>query len=376
MRPSAVANQPRPIELSVVQPVGQLARLPSAAPRPRLGFAGVGWIGRNRLHAIQESDVAEVFAIADPIEEQRGAASRIAPGAVVVASVAELLELPLDGVVIATPSALHAEQAIAALERGLAVFCQKPLGRTATETRAVVDAARAANRLLGADFSYRFTTAAQELRACMSSPEAERPGERSIGPVHAVDLVFHNAYGPDKAWFYDRALAGGGCLMDLGIHLVDLALWLLGFPAVVGVHGWLMSGGKPLHDPGQQVEDFAAAQLELATGAVVQLRCSWRLPAGRDAVIEAAFYGANGGLALRNVNGSFYDFVAERYTGTRTTVLAEPPDAWGGRAAVAWARALAGGGRFDPAAEEIVLVAEILDRIYACSGGERKELHV
>jgi len=164
--------------------------------------------------------------------------------------------------------------------------------------------------------------------------------------------------------------------MDLGIHLVDLALWLLGFPEVACVHGRLMAGGKPLRDPGQQVEDFAAAQLELATGAVVQLRCSWRLPAGRDAIIEASFYGAHGGLALRNVNGSFYDFVAERYTGTRSTALAEPPDAWGGRAAVAWARALAAGARFDPAAEEIVTVAEILERIYAAAAAAPERLHV
>jgi predicted dehydrogenase len=335
--------------------------------RPRLGFAGVGWIGRNRLQAIADSGVADVVAIADPAEQERAAASQIAPAATVVPSLQALLELPLDGVVLATPSALHAEQSMAALERGLAVFCQKPLGRTAAETRAVVDAARAADRLLGVDFSYRFTAAVEQMRAHLAG--------RSIGDVYAVDLVFHNAYGPDKPWFYDRALAGGGCVMDLGIHLVDLALWLLDGPEVVRVHGQLMAGGKPLRDRSTQVEDFAAAQLELSTGAVVQLRCSWRLPAGRDAIIEGSFYGTDGGLALRNVNGSFYDFVAERYTGTQTTVLAGPPDAWGGRAAVAWARALADGVRFDPAARELVTVAEILDRIYACAGAPHGRLH-
>jgi predicted dehydrogenase len=367
MRACAVAEEAGPVAPSIPVPMAPPTGQPWGATRPRLGFAGVGWIGRNRLQAVQQSDVAHVVAIADPIEEQRFAARQLAPAAIAVASVHELLELPLDGVVIATPSALHAEQTMAALERGLAVFCQKPLGRTEAETRAVVDAARAADRLLSVDFSYRFTAAAQELRAGMAA--------RSIGHVHAVDLVFHNAYGPDKPWFYDRALAGGGCLMDLGIHLVDLALWLLGFPEVVSVHGRLLAGGKPLHDDSARVEDFAAAQLELATGAVVQLRCSWRLPAGRDAVIEASFYGAEGGLALHNVNGSFYDFVAERYTGTQATVLAMPPDAWSGRAAVAWARALAAGARFDPAAEEIVTVAEILDRIYACAAAPQERLH-
>jgi predicted dehydrogenase len=60
-----------------------------------------------------------------------------------------------------------------------------------------------------------------------------RSGE--LGRVFAVDLVFHNAYGPDKPWFYDPELAGGGCVMDLGVHLVDLALWSLDFPGVTAV---------------------------------------------------------------------------------------------------------------------------------------------
>jgi predicted dehydrogenase len=177
--------------------------------------------------------------------------------------------------------------------------------------------------------------------------------------------VFHNAYGPDKAWFRDARLAGGGCVMDLGIHLVDLALWTLGFPAVTSVTSSLRAGGAPLdgREVGQ-VEDFAAAQLELAGGAAVQLSCSWNLAAGRDCVIEAALYGTRGGAALRNVNGSFYDFTVEQFRGTAREVLAAPPDAWGGRAAVAFARALAEGGRFDPQIERVAEVHAVLDRIY------------
>ncbi len=111
-------------------------------------------------------------------------------------------------------------------------------------------------------------------------------------------------------------------------------------------------------------EDFAAAQLELAGGTAVQLACSWRLAAGQDCVIEASFYGTQGGAALRNVNGSFYDFTVERFHGTRRETLASPPDAWGGRAAVAWARALARGGRYDPEVESIGKVQATLDRIF------------
>jgi hypothetical protein len=71
-----------------------------------------------------------------------------------------------------------------------------------------------------------------------------------------------------------------------------------------------------------------------------------------------------GGAALRNVDGSFYDFVADRLDGTAKRVLATPPDAWGGRAAADWARRLAAGARFDPDAERLVDVARVLDRIY------------
>ena len=172
-------------------------------------------------------------------------------------------------------------------------------------------------------------------------------------------MLFHNAYGPDKPWFYERGLSGGGCLVDLGVHLVDLALWTLDFPEVCSATGRLLAGGEPLTDGDPRVEDYASARLDLAGGTVVQLACSWRLPAGCDAVIEAAFYGTRGGAALRNVAGSFYDFRAELFEGTRRRVLSEPPDAWGGRAARDWALALAGGACFDPAAERLVQVASV-----------------
>lgn len=324
--------------------------------RPRLGFLGVGWIGRHRMEAITESGAAEVVAVADTAPEVLEAAGEVVPRARRLADLDALLEADLDGIVIATPSALHAEQSIRALEAGLAVFCQKPLGRDAAETRRVVEAARQAGRLLGVDLSYRFVRGMQLIR------EAVQRGE--VGDVYAVDLTFHNAYGPDKPWFYDRARSGGGCVIDLGIHLVDLALWTLGFPDVRHATSRLFSEGRPLVDGAASVEDYAVARLDLDGGTSVRLACSWRLPAGQDAVIEASFYGTSGGLALRNVGGSFYDFVAERLRGTARETLAEGSDAWGGRAAADWAARLAQGHRYDPAIESVIAVAEALDAIY------------
>lgn len=324
--------------------------------RPRLGFLGVGWIGQHRLRAIATSGVADVVGICDDADDAVAAALAVAPGARHVPTYDALLELALDGVVIATPSALHSAQSVRALERGVAVFCQKPLARTAAEARRVVDAARLANRLLGVDLSYRHTAAMREI--------ARLNAAGALGRVHSVDMTFHNAYGPDKPWFYDPALAGGGCVMDLGVHLIDLALWCLGFPAVAEVRSRLLAQGSVVTEPRRQVEDFATAELRIDHNVLVRLACSWHLHAGRDCVLEIAFHGTDGGASMRNVDGSFHDFVAERYRGTSRETLASPPDEWGGRAAVAWAQQLAAGVRFVPESEQHVAVASVLDRLY------------
>jgi predicted dehydrogenase len=326
------------------------------APRPRVGFLGVGWIGRHRMEAIIQTGTAEVAGIGDISPDLAAEAGRLAPDAKLVRDLDGLLDLKVDGIVIATPSALHAEQAMRALAQGAAVFCQKPLGRTAAEVENVVEAARAADRLLGVDLSYRFTEGMQRIR------EVIRSGE--LGHIYAADLTFHNAYGPDKPWFYDPALSGGGCVMDLGVHLVDLALWTLDAPGVQAVQANLYAGGKRLGDPAREVEDYAAVTVALESGATVSLACSWRLQAGYDAIIGARFYGTQGGAALRNVDGSFYDFVAERYRGTARERLASPPDAWGGRAAANWVTRLRAGERFSSEAVQLIEVARIIDRIY------------
>ncbi|OWO94969.1 oxidoreductase [Rhizobium esperanzae] len=323
--------------------------------RPKLGFLGVGWIGRHRMKAILDSGAAEAAAIADPSADMAREAAALAPDAGIVSDLDALLDLELDGIVIATPSAAHAEQSIRALGAGFAVFCQKPLGRTASEVRAVVDASRTADRLLGVDLSYRHTQGMQQIRQLIRS--------NALGTIFAADLTFHNAYGPDKPWFYDKNQSGGGCVIDLGVHLVDLALWCLDFPSVSNVTSALRAGGKRLENKGQ-VEDFAAATLTLAGGEIIRLTCSWRLNAGCDAEIGADFFGTEGGASFRNVDGSFYDFTAVRMFGTSSETLALPPDDWGGRAAVDWARKLAGGQRYDPACENFIAVAEAIDGIY------------
>jgi len=152
--------------------------------------------------------------------------------------------------------------------------------------------------------------------------------------------------------------------MDLGVHLVDLLLWTLDFPAVETVSSDLFAGGRRLADVDGAVEDYAVATLGLSGGLVARVACSWRLHAGREAEISATFHGTRGSVAFHNLGGSFYDFRAELRRGTCSEVLVDPPDAWGGRAAVDWIERVSAGCGFDPDAERILLVAQVLDRIY------------
>ncbi len=325
--------------------------------KPKLGFIGVGWIGRNRLQAIAESNLGNITAVSDPNQQYAEEALQFASGAKVLGSFAEINNSDVEGVIIATPSAMHASQSIEALNAGKAVFCQKPLGRNAEEVKAVVEKAKEKDLRLSVDFSYRFTNGIKALKQVLDSAE--------LGDIYGVNLVFHNAYGPDKPWYFDPELAGGGCVMDLGVHLVDLLVWLFNNPDVNEVSSQLFSKGKKIDNIEAQVEDYAVAQLLLNNSIAVQLACSWNLPAGVDAVIEVSIYGTKGGVSFKNLNGSFYDFSTERFHGTSREVISTPGESWGGLAAIDWVDALSkGGNKFNPDAYQYLKAAEILDKIY------------
>lgn len=334
-----------------------LATQRAAAPdyRPKLAFVGTGWIGRLRMQALLEQNCADFSTVYDPSADAAAEAAALSAGTSIANSLDDVLASAADGVVIATPSAMHAQQCLQALGRGKAVFCQKPLARTLEETKQVVDAARAADRRLAVDFSYRYLAGVDAVRELISSGE--------LGEIFTANLAFHNAYGPDKPWFYDVQSAGGGCVMDLGIHLVDLAIWLLGSGEVSQVASNLFHQGKKLQSPSAEVEDYASANFAL-NDTHVQLNCSWNLHAGQDAVIAADFYGTKGSASIRNVNGSFFDFEVHRFSGTSREKIGGFPDDWGGRALCAWADELGRDTHYDPSVESVLQVAQVIDRIY------------
>lgn len=328
---------------------------PSTTALPRLGFVGTGWIGRLRMEALMQDNNAQFCTVHDPSDEAARAAAKLAEGITVSRTYEELLDSDIDGVVIATPSALHADHCLKALASGKAVFCQKPLARTREETAKVVAAAKDADRLLSVDFSYRYLAGLDRLRNMISSGE--------LGEIFAADLVFHNAYGPDKAWFYDVKSAGGGCVMDLGIHMVDLVMWLLQDDHIKNVSSTLCHNGKKMQPPYEVVEDYAVAEFDVGSTRT-RLCCSWNLNAGQDAVIEVRLYGTQGGAAISNVGGSFFDFEVHHFQGTDRHRLAGYPDAWGCRALSDWVNKLSISNKFDPDVEQVVQVADVIDRIY------------
>src|SRR4051812_20957592 len=224
----------------------------------------------------------------------------------------------------------------------------------------MIEAERIADRLVAFDLSYRFVEGMKLVRDWVQSGE--------LGAIFAVQATFHNAYGPNKPWFYQRSLSGGGCLLDLGIHLVDLALWALDWPKATPMGAQLVSRAEKFEPGSQMVEDYAVAQLELDNGAALSLACSWNLPLGREAEIEVSFFGSAGGASLKNVNGSFFDFTVERYRGTKTETFSAGDRTWFGAAAADWARRLQTGERYDPECERLVDVAALLDAIYSQGG--------
>jgi predicted dehydrogenase len=334
--------------------------------RPRLGFVGLGWIGAMRLEAVAgQAGVAgtggaggaEVVAICDASPGRLESTARNHAGAACFQSYEDMMSraagLRLDGVVIATPNALHAPQALAALDRGLAVFCQQPLALDAGSARSLVDAARQAGRRLAVDDSWRFTAGARCLRELIAGG--------SLGRVLFLDAAFHNAFGPDKPWCFDPELSGGGALIDQGVPLIDLAFWLLGEPEVRSVVGSTGSVGSVGNGT---VEDFASARIELAGGAVMSLAASWHAHAGQDCVIRSQVFGTAGGADLHNVAGSFYDFELARFDGSGTTIETRESRGWINQAVLHWVERLGVDPGFDPAVERSVAVSAVVDAVY------------
>src|SRR5205085_1406051 len=143
---------------------------------------------------------------------------------------------------------------------------------------------------------------------------------------------------------------------------LDLALWLQDFPALEVEAARLFAGGTALPPGG--IEDFAAATLRQANGALVRLACSWRLHAGQPADIEVSLYGTRGSACWRNVGGSFFDFEIWMQQRDRRELLARDAGGWPPRALKAWLAQLGRDRRYAAAARQLLRGAVAMDAIY------------
>lgn len=175
----------------------------------------------------------------------------------------------VDAVVIATPSHLHEEQTRAGLQAGKFVLCEKPLAVSAEGTRRVLETEGSESRLM-VGMNQRFRADAGSLRTFVAGNE--------LGEVFYVRAGWLNRReGPSRrTWRQLKRGAGGGALMDLGIQMLDLCLWILDYPEPGRLTAHLHRRS------GSEVEDSGSLLLELADGRVVNLEVSWDLLAERD----------------------------------------------------------------------------------------------
>ncbi len=223
----------------------------------------------------------------------------------------------LDALSIAVPNSLHAPIALAALERGLHVLCEKPLARNSEEAETMVQAATRANRVLRVVFNHRERNDVQTLKRYIT--------EGNLGTIYYAKAYWMRRRGiPGMgSWFVNKQIAGGGPLIDLGVHVLDIALFLLGEPEVTRVTastynelgsrgvGFNLKAGKSGGGSNFEVEDLATAFIRLSTGGTLLLETSWATHSSAQDDYGIVLYGTEGGADIR----------AQKYNTTDTLTI-------------------------------------------------------
>lgn len=224
----------------------------------RLGLLGCGRIARMvHLDVMRSLGSTRLVAVADPDGSARAAALALAPGVRQVAQWEDALDpSDIDAVVICLPNALHAEAAVAAFEMGIAVYVEKPLALDPAQGRRVVDAWRAAGTVGMVGFNFRYSPVMRQLRAAVA--------DRRAGRLVSVRTVVCSPPRALPGWKMTRS-TGGGALLDLAIHHIDLVRYVLD-DEVVEVAAAVRSV--------RTEDDTAVLQMRMASGLPVQTLAS------------------------------------------------------------------------------------------------------
>ena len=253
-----------------------------------IALVGVGAAAQiNHLPALQKLEDVRLAALCDRDPEK---AARVAQKFGVPTAYSRFEELladdAIDAVDVTTPNYLHAPMAIAALEAGKHVLCERPLARSGAEAAAMAKAAKKADRLLMCAVQHRFRPDAQLLRKFVD--------EGDLGEIFLAKggwLRQKTEWDSDE-WRAQKRASGGGVVLDLGFQMLDLALWVLGDAKVESVTASVHRSRK------DAVEDSATAFLRLVSGATLTLELTWGLLMEKDFAYLNLF--GSGGAALLN----------------------------------------------------------------------------
>ncbi|MGH7505287.1 MAG: Gfo/Idh/MocA family protein, partial [Longimicrobiales bacterium] len=255
----------------------------------RIAVIGCGLIGARRARTARDHARTRLAAVADPDAALARAAS---------AGVAEIggewraiVERDdVDAVVVSTPNALLAEIVVAALEAGKHVLMEKPMGRSLAEAERIADATARSGSVLRVGFNHRFHPALRRAQRIVRSGE--------LGRLITLRARYGHGGRPglENEWRSDPAQAGGGELIDQGVHIADLLHWLAGMPAEA--FAYVQTAAWPI----APLEDNAYGLLRFPNGAVGQLHASmtqWKN------LFSLEVHGEAGAVVVEGLGGSY-----------------------------------------------------------------------
>ena len=285
----------------------------------------------------------------------------------------ELVRDPdVDAVDIVAPNSLHARIAIAALSAGKPVFCEKPPALNAEETQEMNRAASASGKSLMFGFLFRFSEKMRLVR--------ELVGSGRLGDILYVKAGVLRRCGSPGGWFTSRHMAGGGPLMDVGVHLIDLAAFLMGEPRPLSVYGKTFTGigGREsvLNAPrgwkssmkagfAYDVEDMAAGFVNFSNGACLSIEAS-NSSHIKDDMMYLELQGTRGGITVEPVL-ELHTELEHRLVDSRLRVNCDTFDYQGSIDAEMshFVDCVAGGARCESGAESGLAVMKIIDALYS-----------
>jgi predicted dehydrogenase len=330
----------------------------------RVGIIGLG-IGRSHIEGWRQHPQVEVVAVADADPQRLDQVGDQYDIATRYTSAEKMLAVEkFDVVSICTPNKFHKALAIAAFEAGCHVLCEKPMAMNAEEGRAMLAAAKRAGKRLMINFSYRFSAASRGLKTQVDSG--------MFGDFYFGRTVWHRRRGMPGfgGWFGTKALAGGGPLIDLGVHRLDLALWLMGYPKPTWVMGNTYDPiARRLADAAGKhydVEDLAAAFIRFENGATLVVEASWAANIQEAELMETRLLGTKAGLLQKNLNEG-YQFDAHVFTeqnGAQFDMHLHPPTTPAKSGMHDYAQAILTDTPHPASGEEGLVVMELLDAIY------------